>query len=194
MPFLTAIQYDEFGSRTPGVPGSVNGPSKRFVHDANAKGLGTVRNRWLLPDDAIARRSPRNEPPAWLANAHRSKARLAIRAWFKLHYLYPPNIHPKKGSRHMLPISRRELLARVGTGLGTLGLAAMLDQQGLARRQSAGAEEAAVSAKSQARHPPVHEWRAEPGRYLRSEAGAGEVSTGRSRRRLNSRPNAAPAA
>src|SRR3982751_6130510 len=31
----------------------------------------------------------------------------------------------------MLPISRRQLLARVGTGLGTLGLAAMLDQQGL---------------------------------------------------------------
>jgi hypothetical protein len=31
----------------------------------------------------------------------------------------------------MIPISRRQLLARVGTGLGTLGLAAMLDQQGL---------------------------------------------------------------
>src|SRR5262245_46299197 len=30
----------------------------------------------------------------------------------------------------MLPISRRQMLARVGTGLGTLGLAAMLEQQG----------------------------------------------------------------
>src|SRR5438445_1334105 len=31
----------------------------------------------------------------------------------------------------MFPISRRQLLARVGTGLGTLGLAAMLEQQRL---------------------------------------------------------------
>jgi Protein of unknown function (DUF1501) len=31
----------------------------------------------------------------------------------------------------MLPISRRQMLARVGTGLGTLGLATLLDQQGL---------------------------------------------------------------
>jgi hypothetical protein len=31
----------------------------------------------------------------------------------------------------MLPISRRQMLARVGTGLGVLGLASVLDQQGL---------------------------------------------------------------
>ena len=31
----------------------------------------------------------------------------------------------------MLPISRRQMLSRVGTGLGTLGLASLLDEQGL---------------------------------------------------------------
>lgn len=31
----------------------------------------------------------------------------------------------------MFPISRRQMLARVGTGLGTLGLATVLEQQGL---------------------------------------------------------------
>src|SRR5258708_870140 len=36
----------------------------------------------------------------------------------------------------MLPISRRQLLAQIGTGLGTLGLASLLDQQGLLARGS----------------------------------------------------------
>src|SRR5215212_2386799 len=31
----------------------------------------------------------------------------------------------------MLPISRRQMLSRMGTGLGTLGLASLLNQQGL---------------------------------------------------------------
>src|SRR3954464_10763656 len=35
------------------------------------------------------------------------------------------------GSRRMLPISRRQMLARVGTGLGTLGLASLLNDQHL---------------------------------------------------------------
>src|SRR5262249_19198850 len=35
------------------------------------------------------------------------------------------------GGPTMLPITRRELLARLGTGLGTLGLAAVLNEGGL---------------------------------------------------------------
>ena len=60
-------------------PGSVDGPWKRFVHDANAKGIGTVRYPRLVPKDAdsaikLKKRTLTNlynERPAWLANAHR---------------------------------------------------------------------------------------------------------------------------
>ena len=33
-------------------PGSVDGPCKRYVHDANAKGIGTVRYPRLVAKDA----------------------------------------------------------------------------------------------------------------------------------------------
>jgi hypothetical protein len=60
-------------------PGSVDGPWKRFVHDANAKGIGSVRYPRLAPKDAdsaikLKKRTLTNlynERPAWLANAHR---------------------------------------------------------------------------------------------------------------------------
>jgi type II restriction/modification system DNA methylase subunit YeeA len=60
-------------------PGSVDGPWKRYIHDANAKGIGTVRYPRLVPKDAdsVIRLKKRtltnlyNERPAWLANAHR---------------------------------------------------------------------------------------------------------------------------
>ena len=41
-------------------PGSVDGPWKRYVHDANAKGIGTVRYPRLVPRTPTARRSSRN--------------------------------------------------------------------------------------------------------------------------------------
>ena len=60
-------------------PGSVDGPWKRYVHDANAKGIGTVRYPRLVAKDAdsAAKLKKRtltnlyNERPAWLANAHK---------------------------------------------------------------------------------------------------------------------------
>jgi type II restriction/modification system DNA methylase subunit YeeA len=60
-------------------PGSVDGPWKRYVHDANAKGIGTVRYPRVVAKDAdsgakLKKRTLTNlynERPAWLANAHR---------------------------------------------------------------------------------------------------------------------------
>jgi type II restriction/modification system DNA methylase subunit YeeA len=60
-------------------PGSVDGPWKRYVHDANAKGIGTVRYPRLVAKDAdsavnLKKRTLTNlynERPAWLANAHK---------------------------------------------------------------------------------------------------------------------------
>jgi hypothetical protein len=59
-------------------PGSADGPWKRYVHDPNAKGIGTVRYPRVVPKgaDAAAKLKKRtltnlyNERPAWLANAH----------------------------------------------------------------------------------------------------------------------------
>jgi hypothetical protein len=60
-------------------PGSVDGPWKRYVDGANAKGIGTVRYPRLVAKDAdsAAKLKKRtltnlyNERPAWLANAHK---------------------------------------------------------------------------------------------------------------------------
>ena len=60
-------------------PGSVDGPWKRYVHDANDKGIDTVRYPRLVPKDpdSAAKLKKRtltnlyNERPAWLANAHK---------------------------------------------------------------------------------------------------------------------------
>ncbi len=60
-------------------PGCVEGPWTRYVHDANAKGLGLVRFPRLVPRDAecagkLAKRTLTNlynERPTWLAMAHR---------------------------------------------------------------------------------------------------------------------------
>lgn len=59
--------------------GSVDGRWKRFVHDANAKGIGTVRYPRLVAKDADSAAKLKNrtltnlynERPAWLANARR---------------------------------------------------------------------------------------------------------------------------
>jgi type II restriction/modification system DNA methylase subunit YeeA len=60
-------------------PGSVNGPWARFVHEPDARGIGTVRYPRLVPKDAdsakqLAKRTLTNlynERPAWLTQAHR---------------------------------------------------------------------------------------------------------------------------
>jgi hypothetical protein len=59
--------------------GSADGPWKRYVHDPNKKGTGTVRYPRVVAKDAdtAARLKKRtltnlyNERPAWLANAHK---------------------------------------------------------------------------------------------------------------------------
>ena len=60
-------------------PGSTSGPWARYVHDADSRGIGTVRYPRRVPKDAIlamnlVKRTLTNlynERPAWLANAHR---------------------------------------------------------------------------------------------------------------------------
>jgi type II restriction/modification system DNA methylase subunit YeeA len=64
--------------RTLEFPGALDGPWKRFVHDADARGIGTVRYPLTEPRDTdcaakLAKRTLTNlynERPAWLANAH----------------------------------------------------------------------------------------------------------------------------
>ena len=59
-------------------PGSADGPWRRYVTDADARGIGTVRYPRTVPKnpDAAAKLKKRtltnlyNERPAWLANAH----------------------------------------------------------------------------------------------------------------------------
>jgi type II restriction/modification system DNA methylase subunit YeeA len=60
-------------------PGSVKGPWARYVHDADSRGIGTVRYPRLVPkdDDCAARLAKRtltnlyNERPTWLDLAHK---------------------------------------------------------------------------------------------------------------------------
>jgi hypothetical protein len=60
-------------------PGSVAGPWKRYVHDADERGVGMVRYpRLTAKDEASAAKLKKrtltnlyNESPAWLKNAHR---------------------------------------------------------------------------------------------------------------------------
>jgi hypothetical protein len=60
-------------------PGAVDGPWGRFVHDPDARGMGTVRYPRMIPKDAyapdVARRTLTNlynERPTWLDLAHRT--------------------------------------------------------------------------------------------------------------------------
>ncbi len=83
-------------------------------------------------------------------------------------------------NRDLLPLSRRELLARSGTGLGMMALAGLLVESEPATAAS-GYQNPLLpksphfAGQGEARHPPVHERRALPRRYVRSQAGAGEV-------------------
>jgi hypothetical protein len=59
-------------------PGSITGAWARYVHDADERGVGTVRYpRTVARDEESARQLQRrtltnlyNQRPAWLANAH----------------------------------------------------------------------------------------------------------------------------
>ena len=60
-------------------PGSADGPWRRYVHDPDGRGVGTVRYPRLVPRDAASAAALKkrtltnlyNERPAWLAAAHR---------------------------------------------------------------------------------------------------------------------------
>ncbi len=59
-------------------PGSVDGPWARYVHDPDARGIGTVRyprtvDSGVMPSQLRRRTLTNlyNERPAWLDNAHR---------------------------------------------------------------------------------------------------------------------------
>jgi type II restriction/modification system DNA methylase subunit YeeA len=72
-------------------PGSVDGPWKRFVVDADARGIGTVKYPRIVPKDAATEKELKkrtltnlyNARPAWLANAHATldAAVLAAYGW-----------------------------------------------------------------------------------------------------------------
>jgi len=59
-------------------PGAVDGPWRRFVVEADARGIGTVKYPRVVPKDAVAESELKkrtltnlyNLRPAWLANAH----------------------------------------------------------------------------------------------------------------------------
>jgi len=69
--------------------GSVDGPWARYVHDPDARGIGTVRYPRLAPKDEkaaknLAKRtltSLYNQRPAWLANAHETLDRAVFAAY-----------------------------------------------------------------------------------------------------------------
>jgi hypothetical protein len=76
-------------------PGSVGGPWKRYVHDADERGVGVVRYPRLVPkDDASAAKLKKrtltnlyNESPAWLKNARRRLDETVFAA-----YGWPPSL------------------------------------------------------------------------------------------------------
>ncbi len=61
-------------------PGSVDGPWKRYVHNPNTKGIGTVMYPRIVPKGATEAKLLKkrtltqlyNERPAWLDHAHRA--------------------------------------------------------------------------------------------------------------------------
>lgn len=69
-------------------PGSTSGPWARYVHDADERGIGTVRYERVVPKDeyapALAKRTLTklyNERPAWLAQAHEALDRAVFDAY-----------------------------------------------------------------------------------------------------------------
>jgi len=76
-------------------PGSVDGPWRRFVHDADSRGVGTVRYPRLVPkDDECAKQLAKrtltnlyNQRPTWLDLAHKKLDEAVFAA-----YGWPPDL------------------------------------------------------------------------------------------------------
>ncbi len=110
--------------RTLTFPGALDGPWRRFVRDAEARGIGTVHYPLTEPRDAecaakLAKRTLTNlynERPAWLANAH-AKLDAAVAA----SYAFPADL------------SDDEILSR----LLALNLARVAAEQATAKKQAA---------------------------------------------------------
>jgi type II restriction/modification system DNA methylase subunit YeeA len=96
-------------------PGSVDGPWKRYVHNANARGIGAVRfPRTVALDDASAAKLKKrtltnlyNEMPTWLKNAH-----AALDAAVFDGYGWPPSLTDDEILARLLDLN----LARAGSG------------------------------------------------------------------------------
>jgi hypothetical protein len=94
-------------------PGSVDGPWKRFVHEPNERGTGTVCYPRLVPKDAesaakLKKRSLTNlynQRPAWLKNAHRALDEAVFAA-----YGWPPDISDDELLANLLALN----LSRAG--------------------------------------------------------------------------------
>jgi hypothetical protein len=78
IPKETRVSPEWTRTETLTFPGSVDGPWKRFVHEPDERGIGTVRYPRLVPKDAecaveLKKRTLTNlynERPAWLDLAH----------------------------------------------------------------------------------------------------------------------------
>jgi type II restriction/modification system DNA methylase subunit YeeA len=95
-------------------PGALDGPWRRFVRDADARGIGTVHYPLAEPRDAecaakLAKRTLTNlynERPAWLVNAH-AKLDAAV----AVAYGWPPDLSDDEILSRLLALN----LARAGT-------------------------------------------------------------------------------
>jgi hypothetical protein len=97
-------------------PGSTAGPWSRYVHDADAHGIGTVRYPRRVPrDEDCARRLQKrtltnlyNERPAWLDQAHR-KLNAAVFAA----YGWPPELSDEENLAKLLALNRARAVSKV---------------------------------------------------------------------------------
>lgn len=98
-------------------PGSVDGPWKRFVHEPDARGIGTVRWPRIVARDAecfakLVKRTLTNlynERPTWLANVHQKLDEAVFAA-----YGWPPDLTDEQILERLLALN----LERAGAGAG----------------------------------------------------------------------------
>lgn len=89
-------------------PGSVDGPWKRFVHEPDARGIGTVRWPRIVAKDAecakkLAKRTLTNlynERPAWLDLAHKRLDEAVFAA-----YGWPPDLTDEQILERLLALN-----------------------------------------------------------------------------------------
>jgi hypothetical protein len=95
-------------------PGSAEGPWKRYVHEPDARGIGTVRfPRTVAKDAASAAKLKKrtltnlyNEMPTWLKNAHAALDVAVFEA-----YGWPPDLTQEEVLARLLDLNQ----ARAGT-------------------------------------------------------------------------------